>query len=1084
MIKNRYGKTSLGSPSGGHDNAASAAALDEHKGDTELEDVVKRLRGRYVNELDVRCVVERRRHRSPVEVVTVRIGREQPTRLVVRRRRVSLDGDWRRELLRAVASNRSLREFAFVDIPLDDEDAARLAGWVGSNRGLEALELGGNKLTSAARQQLIGQLRLSRSVRSLWMQNLKLDDDDAKSLAALVSENRKLERLYLESNNIGNAGAVALAQAIARIDRLKDLDLDTNVIGDEGMRAMADMVRSVQKLEKLNLRFNADDTREGVQELAEAIWDNEDTRLKEVFVYPHDIGAMLRGKLPAIISSEPNIWGSTIVLDYIRALHDPNVQKVAGLRSKVMIVGQNGVGKTSLLRSFIESMKSEYDPTLPERLCNQDIPPLSDSPTECVDVREVVVPVHGVTDEHNDVAAEAMGAANANVALEGERLTLSFWDFAGEELFHAAHSLFLSAGCVYIVVFDPTSDNWDESRYRAWLHEIRSRIISTEDSDDVTTPVFLVATHFDKYPSAASSSASSSSSSSSSSSDVKHSRTGGDVFARFNELAVEFPDLLKRCRYFHISTDRAFNTQRRYQAITTLRKQLVLTAMLIPHVHKPVDKKWKDALAQIHTRRKSMKLERASQGGGGGGAGVPLQSNEVELHRILRKCYIQDEHFGPATQMLRQWGALLRYESDGRTTVCFDPNWLSAAIRRVINARTQRDIVITNGLVDRSALNHVWRDFDQATRENLLTVLRMNKLSFPVGEQELLPCMITRLPDKDERKVIDGIRKDNDYLANQWVLSEEIRGLPRELLGMAMAAVVGIDGCEILNWWTTGAHVRLQGVDAMLRLEDSALCVFVHGTRNEDSMRMLSNAVEWQVFGSYKHLSQFVKDRRASCAQCAEETAGIRGFTPRWFSFADLETMIQEHTPASHRGKVAASRPRRFGRFKASSSTSIDSSSSSGFSSCNSSSTSLAMSAMARAGSPCMSQFSLGSSTSSLGEESGFEDAPSNIALRSSTRTPDFALTKHMIYDNYIPEGGEHRDSDADDDDDDADNDYSGEAEERKSDMTDFVRVLPSRIRCHGHSVEILNVVNRFAGSDQAFHILRRCKLHDASSIV
>lgn len=58
------------------------------------------------------------------------------------------------------------------------------------------------------------------------------------------------------------------------------------------------------------------------------------------------------------------------------------------------------------------------------------------------------------------------------------KVNLSVWDFAGQELYYASHSFFLSERSIYVVVFDMRYDE-ENSRVEHWLQSINARAPGT-----------------------------------------------------------------------------------------------------------------------------------------------------------------------------------------------------------------------------------------------------------------------------------------------------------------------------------------------------------------------------------------------------------------------------------------------------------------------------------------------------------------------------------------------------------------------------------------------------------------------------
>eukprot|EP01006_Ploeotia_vitrea_P057059 TRINITY_DN68149_c0_g1_i6.p1 TRINITY_DN68149_c0_g1~~TRINITY_DN68149_c0_g1_i6.p1 ORF type:complete len:438 (-),score=138.17 TRINITY_DN68149_c0_g1_i6:155-1294(-) len=250
--------------------------------------------------------------------------------------------------------------------------------------------------------------------------------------------------------------------------------------------------------------------------------------------------------------------GNREALSYIRELHRAQGPKVPALRTKVMLVGQGRVGKTSLLNTMIRSLKYNTDQALPSDVADQEIKLLDEKMTEGVDMREFDLPALLPPDENNKTSTAVLSVTQyANVK---ERLTVSWWDFAGQEVFYAAHSLFLSVNCVYLVVFKPDAKSFDKDRYRMWLNEIRSRLAGNKER---STPVFVVATHKDC---------------------VELPQDHDEVFKDFIALAKEYPMLLKKSRFFHVSNNQEFNEHDKYSTIGKLRTAIIEAAMMVPGV--------------------------------------------------------------------------------------------------------------------------------------------------------------------------------------------------------------------------------------------------------------------------------------------------------------------------------------------------------------------------------------------------------------------------------------------------------------------------------------------------------------------
>jgi internalin A len=100
--------------------------------------------------------------------------------------------------------------------------------------------------------------------------------------------------------------------------------------------------------------------------------------------------------------------------------------------AKVLIVGQGGVGKTSLVKRLVDG---KYNP--------------QESKTEGIDIRRWHI---NINDNH---------------------IRLNIWDFGGQEIMHATHQFFLTKRSLYVLVLDGRQGE-QESRIEYWLKLIQS----------------------------------------------------------------------------------------------------------------------------------------------------------------------------------------------------------------------------------------------------------------------------------------------------------------------------------------------------------------------------------------------------------------------------------------------------------------------------------------------------------------------------------------------------------------------------------------------------------------------------------
>lgn len=323
--------------------------------------------------------------------------------------------------------------------------------------GLKTLELGRNPLASLP-PELTQLNQLERL--DLWQTRItKLPDllADLQSLQELViggfslddisilAQLRKLDSLF-----IWRLGDKCQLPALDELSALKRLQL-----GVMGLREVPAWIFQLDKLTLLSLpQNNLESIPASIRQL---------TKLEKLDVSTnralHDLPVEI-GTLPALetldianspltrIPPEMVAQGGPAVLAYLRdQFHNGTFQWV----SKLLVVGEGGVGKTSLLKQL---RGEEYDPT--------------ESTT------------HGI-------AIEPLDVPHANQT--GVRMQLKTWDFGGQQIYHATHQFFLTNRSLILLVWNARLGH-EQGRLYYWLDTLRARA--------PMSPILLVATHVDE----------------------------------------------------------------------------------------------------------------------------------------------------------------------------------------------------------------------------------------------------------------------------------------------------------------------------------------------------------------------------------------------------------------------------------------------------------------------------------------------------------------------------------------------------------------------------------------------------------
>ena len=319
-----------------------------------------------------------------------------------------------------------------TELDLDGKGLTTLPPEIGQLSQLSELTLRDSQLTALPPE--IGRLS---QLRTLWLFNNRLTD--------LQPEISKIARL--EGLRLGNNQLTALPPEVFKLTQLRQLTPH-----DNRLTTVPAEIGRLAQLELLNLKGNQ------LTALPPEI--GQLSQLKMLFLgnnqltaLPPEIGQLtklntldLSGN--PLISPPPEIvkQGTKAILAYLRELPRAKKQWV----SKLILVGEGGVGKTTLVKRLLGEPRDAKEPT-----------------THGIRVRKVPL---------------------KHPKRSGVTMRLKSWDFGGQEIYHATHQFFLSTRSLYVLVWHARL-GWEAGKIGYWLDNIKAR---APDS-----PVLIVATHVD-----------------------------------------------------------------------------------------------------------------------------------------------------------------------------------------------------------------------------------------------------------------------------------------------------------------------------------------------------------------------------------------------------------------------------------------------------------------------------------------------------------------------------------------------------------------------------------------------------------
>lgn len=307
-----------------------------------------------------------------------------------------------------------------------------LPEWLGQLTNLTWLSLGDNQLTVLPDS-------LSRLIDLTW---LSLGGNQFRVLPEWLGQFAKLTTFHLGGNQL-----TVLPEWLCQLNTLAELGLSDNQLsvlpdsvglltsltwlhlGGNQLKILPDSLSRLTNLTWLSLGGN--------QLRVLPNWLGQLPNLKEVDLYHN-----------SLVTPPPEVvaHGSGAVLTFLRA--GARVGTGRQWRAKLLVVGQGGVGKTSLVKAVMGLPHDAMEPT-----------------THGLRIEEITL---GHPEEPE------------------QQMRLSVWDFGGQDIYHATHQFFLSAGCLSILVWDSRA-GWEQCKVEYWLDLLDARAPGT--------PILLVATH-------------------------------------------------------------------------------------------------------------------------------------------------------------------------------------------------------------------------------------------------------------------------------------------------------------------------------------------------------------------------------------------------------------------------------------------------------------------------------------------------------------------------------------------------------------------------------------------------------------
>lgn len=263
-------------------------------------------------------------------------------------------------------------------------------------------------------------------------------------------------------------------------------------------------------------------------------------------------------------------------------------------------------------------------------------------------------------------------------------VTVSSWDFAGQEIYYTTHQFFLSQRALYVLVWDLRYDE-EECKVSYWLQSIRSR---TNNS-----PVIIVGTHADEVSSPE------------------------EATAKAERVRKKYQKRFPFIKYsVAVSAKTGSDIDALVQKIRDVIRVQDHTGELIPKTYIEMERLIKSECQAVKEGR----------------APYPPLRSWSEMQVLGSYCYISDdEELRRCVHLLHDFGSLIYFDDPSlgvQDLVIIDSQFLTNVMATIITTKTS----IKDGMLPHSLIPMIWRppEFPPEIHDILLSLLKKFEIAY------------------------------------------------------------------------------------------------------------------------------------------------------------------------------------------------------------------------------------------------------------------------------------------------------------------------------------------------------------------
>ncbi|GAM17642.1 hypothetical protein SAMD00019534_008170 [Acytostelium subglobosum LB1] len=658
-------------------------------------------------------------------------------------------------------------------------------------------------------------------------------------LSAVVETNemKKPKRLSLTRSNL-----MRFPRSITeKCTHLVELDLSDNRI--------TELPKEIQDLKSLRILILRDNRLENIP--------LEVSYLKDLKILELQ-GNPLSDFPPAVIAS-----GTKNLLSFCRNILERQNCEI-WKKVKLMFVGQEGVGKTSLLQALTGSKKKKGE-----------------------------LQVTGDTISTEGVKIQTV---------KGKKIDFSAWDFGGQQVFYPTHQFFLTSRALYLVVFKLTDANWAE-RVEYWIRQIKSIC-----EYGIKPALFFVGTHTDVC--------------------TQEQLNECEMIIKRSFMGltrVKDPVCFVSCNTGKGVKDLKKKLSQEAEKSGLIKKDIPGTYILLEH---RLTRRGANPGKMFAAGPSSLNLGSSNSLSMSGSSSQSVKDRYIEFSEYEREAELSHmklpDDLPGATAFLHNLGIILHYNTPSlKHLVVLDPQWLADVMSSLI---TFSHNWIKKGILVHNELTSIWGGrYDPSLWPVLLKILEKFEVAYElpgrveVEGRSLIPSLLPEEPELEILKIIEREwmptadlveTKQNVHFFGR---DYNFEFMPLGFFSRLLLRILHISGIIVKTYWRNGILLDIintasQKQQALVTFKkrknfgsaDSyKLTIEVRSFNNADQDSSAAHFLQQLIFTVDSLLNNFYLNlpnvgRLLPCNHCIENNPRSEPF---FFDFSSCISALQEGKP-------------------------------------------------------------------------------------------------------------------------------------------------------------------------------------------